>query len=141
MTWVRRGETRYYYRNVRAVGRPVRRYAGTGQAGELAAAADGLRRLEREIEAREWRAEQGRQQEAGAPLLRLCGVTGTLIRAALLAAGFHQHDRGVWRRCREPRPTDWSGAAEDERGAGPATPEGRAGRPLGVAPAPRGAGR
>ena len=106
MTWVRRGEKRYYYRHVRVAGRPVRRYAGTGAVGELAAAADGLRRLNREIEARAWRAEQGRQQEAEAPLLRLCGVTENLIRAALLAAGFHQHDRGVWRRCREPRPTE-----------------------------------
>ena len=104
--WDTRGNKRYFYRHVRIGGRPRRQYAGAGPAAELAAAVDELRRLERAVEAREWQAEEARLREAEAPLLELCGVTETLIRAALLAAGFHQHDRGVWRRCREPRPTD-----------------------------------
>jgi hypothetical protein len=60
--WEPRGRKKYFYRTERVRSRPVRRYAGTGQTGELAAAADGLRRLEREIEARERRAEQARQR-------------------------------------------------------------------------------
>src|SRR5947209_6357382 len=106
MAWQQRGGRRYYYRSERVRGRPVRRYVGTGPAGELAAAADGLRRLEREAEARDFRAAQARQQEAEAALLRLCDLTDVLARAALLAAGFHQHDRGAWRRRREPDTND-----------------------------------
>ena len=56
--WEARGQRRYFYRHVRVGGRPRRLYAGTGRAAELAAAADALRRLNREIEARERRAEQ-----------------------------------------------------------------------------------
>jgi hypothetical protein len=40
------------------------------------------------------------------PLLELCLVTEQLARAALVAGGFHQHDRGPWRRRREPHTHD-----------------------------------
>ena len=101
MPWQQQGNKRYYYRSLRLGGRPVRRYVGGGQAAELAAAADDLCRLTRAIHARERRAEQERLAAAAAPLLGLCNVTDDLARAALLAAGFHQHDRGAWRRKRE----------------------------------------
>jgi hypothetical protein len=104
MSWERVGSRRYYYRSERVSGRPVRRYVGTGPVAELAAAADDLRRMERAIAAREREAEQARFREAEAPLLRLCGLTELLARAALVAAGYHRHDRGAWRRCREPNP-------------------------------------
>ena len=106
MPWEHRGQKKYFYRTERVRGRAVRRYIGTGQAGELAAATDGLRRLEREIDARERRAEQARHQVAEAPLLGLCDVTDILTRVVLVAAGYRQHDRGAWRRCREPNPND-----------------------------------
>ncbi len=104
MPWQNRGTKRYYYRSERLNGRPLRRYvgAGGGPAAELAAAADDLRRLEREIAARERHAERERQQEAEAPLLQLCEVSDTVARAALVLAGYHRHDRGEWRRSREP---------------------------------------
>src|SRR4051812_29685773 len=101
MAWEVVGSRRYYYRSERVAGRPVRRYVGTGPVGELAAAADDLRRLEGAIEARERQADWRRQQEAEAPLLGLCGVADLLARAALVAAGYRQHKRGEWRRCRE----------------------------------------
>jgi hypothetical protein len=102
MPWEQVGRRRYYYRNQWVAGRPARRYVGTGPAAELAAAADDLRRLEHAIAARERQAEQARFREAEAPLLRLCGLTELLTRVALVAAGYHQHDRGAWRRTREP---------------------------------------
>ena len=100
MAWQKRGTKRYYYRNERAGGRPVRRYVGAAAspAAELAATADDLRRLGREIEARELRDEQARLAAAAAPLLALCGLTDTLARAALVVAGYHRHARGEWRR-------------------------------------------
>jgi hypothetical protein len=104
--WDARGNKRYFYRHVRIAGRPRRQYAGAGRAAELAAAAEDLRRLEQRIEASERHAEQACLQEAEAPLLLLCEVTDVLARAALLAAGFHRHDRGAWRRTRGPKTTD-----------------------------------
>ena len=108
MPWQQQGNKRYYYRSMRVHGRPVRRFVGSGPVAELAAAADDLCRLERAIHARERHAEQERLAAAAAPLLGLCEVTDDLACAALLAAGFHRHDRGAWRRRREPThpPTD-----------------------------------
>jgi hypothetical protein len=104
MAWQVVDGRRYYYRAMRVGGRPVRRYVGAGgrPGAELAAAADDLRRLGREVAARERHAEQSRLQEAEAPLLALCELTDVLARAALVAAGYHRHDRGEWRRSREP---------------------------------------
>ena len=103
MAWQEVDGRRYYYRGRRLCGRTRRVYVGAAgsPAAELAAAADDLRRLEREVAARERQAEQARQQDAEAPLLQLCQMTDALTRAALLAAGFRQHDRGAWRKRRE----------------------------------------
>jgi len=106
MAWEQRGEKRYYYHSERVGSRVVRRYIGTGAIAELAATADDLRRLERAIEIRERRAEQERLAAAEAPLLELCELSERLAHAALLAAGFHRHDRGAWRRTRGPKTTD-----------------------------------
>ena len=106
MTWEQRGEKSYYYHNKRVGSRVVWRYLGTGAIAELAAAADDLRRLERTIEASARHAEQARLQEAEAPLLELCDCSERLACAALLAAGFHRHDRSRWRRTRGPKTTN-----------------------------------
>ena len=108
MPWQQRGSKRYFYRSERVAGRPVRRYVGAGDspAAALAATTADLRRLVREIAARERHAEQARHREAEAPLLALCVRTDVLTRAALLSAGFHRHHRGPWRRRRrELEPT------------------------------------
>jgi hypothetical protein len=109
MPWEQVGQRRYYYRGEWVAGRAVRRYVGTGPAAELAAAADDLRRLERVIETRERQAEQDRHREAEMPLLELCGLTDLLTRVALVAAGFHRHDRGAWRRYRGRQPQSQAG--------------------------------
>jgi hypothetical protein len=97
MSWQHRGGKRYYYRNEWKNGRSVRTYLGTGDAGELAATADAFRRVQREIAARNWQREQERRAAAEALLADLCEQSDRLVRATLIAAGFHQHARGVWR--------------------------------------------
>ena len=91
----------FYTRTLRVGGRRVRQYLGSGLEAQAAAAADDLRRLGREIAARERHAERERLRGAEAPLLDLCELTDVLARAALVLAGYHRHDRGEWRRCRE----------------------------------------
>ena len=105
MAWQVVDARKYYYRHRRVGGRPRTVYVGAAgsPAAELAAAADDLRRLEREVTARERHAERERLRGAEAPLLELCEVSDIVARAALVAAGYHRHDRGPWRRrCREP---------------------------------------
>ena len=103
MAWQVVDARKYYCRHRRDGGRPRTVYVGAAgsPAAELAAAADHLRRLGREAAARDRQAEQARHREAEAPLLALCVRTDVLTRAALLAAGFRQHDRGEWRKRRE----------------------------------------
>jgi len=103
MAWQVVDARKYYCRHRRDGGRPRTVYVGAAgsPAAELAAAADHLRRLGREVAARERHAERERLRGASAPLLDLCELTDVLARAALVLAGYHRHDRGEWRRCRE----------------------------------------
>jgi hypothetical protein len=105
MPWVQQGNKRYFYHNERVGRRVVRRYHGNGPAAELAAAAAELRRLERVKATRERQEQLAQYQQAVAPLLDLCVGTDMLARAALFAAGFHQHEHGTWRRRRGSRST------------------------------------
>ena len=98
MGWEVRGARRYYTRTRRAGGRLVREYVGTGPVAEMAAAADAVRQAQRRAEAEARRAERARWETALAPLEELCLASDLLVRASLTAAGYHQHDRGEWRR-------------------------------------------
>lgn len=99
MGWERRnGRGEYYTRTRKVNGRDVREYFGTGMKGALAAAADLLRRKQRQMEVQERRAEESRWQAAGEPLNDLCKSADIVARAALVAEGYHQHAHGEWRR-------------------------------------------
>jgi hypothetical protein len=94
---------RYYYRNRKVAGRVLKEYVGAGPQAELAAALDAQRRQERRDKADARRAEQARRAPAEGALRGLDGGLGVLHKAALLAAGFHQHQGGEWRRKKDVR--------------------------------------
>jgi hypothetical protein len=98
MPWEQRGDKRYLYRCGRRNGRSCRVYVGTGPAAELAAAIDDLARLKRESERRDLQAEQARLTDVERVLRVLSQGADLLSRAALVAAGYHRHARGEWRR-------------------------------------------
>jgi hypothetical protein len=106
MSWEQRGKKRYFYRNVWQNDRPVRTYLGTGAIAELAATAEALQRVQREKESWQWRQEQERRDAAEALLIELYEQSDLLVRAVLVTAGYHQHDRGAWRRKRERKIPD-----------------------------------
>src|SRR5262245_3173357 len=91
---------RYYTRSKKVNGRVVREYVGTGRVAELAAQMDALKREQRRLDALALREEKAQLTALDADMKALTQTTDLLARAALLAAGFHQHKRGEWRRRR-----------------------------------------
>jgi len=81
----------------------VREYVGGGILGKIAAMEDEYKRRQREEEAAYLIEEQERTVELEKPVEELCKATDLLVRAALLASGYHQHNRGEWRLRREPK--------------------------------------
>jgi len=93
----------YYTRSKKVDGRVIREYVGGGTLGHLTALQDAQERLRREEEAASWKQERERLEALVARVEDLCEATEILYRAALLAAGFRRHQRGEWRRKREPK--------------------------------------
>jgi hypothetical protein len=93
----------YYTRSRKENGRVVREYVGGGILGELAAQMDAERRQLREAEKAAQREEREHLDALVAPLEKLCEAAEIITRAALVASGYHQHNRGEWRKRREQR--------------------------------------
>ncbi|VTR92763.1 Uncharacterized protein OS=Singulisphaera acidiphila (strain ATCC BAA-1392 / DSM 18658 / VKM B-2454 / MOB10) GN=Sinac_7637 PE=4 SV=1 [Gemmata massiliana] len=98
MGWDKCG--RYYTRSRRVNGHVVREYIGGGRAGELVAQLDAIERDKRETERACAKIAQERVKTLDVLLAELNEQADLLIQAALLAAGFHQHKRGEWRKKR-----------------------------------------
>src|SRR4051812_33802742 len=97
MSWESRPRGgRYYTRSRRVNGRVVREYLGTGPRAEAAAARDRARR-------RLAQAHRDARRALDADLGLLDAVAILLARADLVAAGYHQHARGQWRKRRVRR--------------------------------------
>jgi hypothetical protein len=104
MTWeTRERGGRYYTRSKKVNGRVVREYIGTGRVAELVAQMDALERRKRRLDALDLRDEKAELADLDARLDELDDLAELLARAALLAAGFHQHKRGEWRKRRVRR--------------------------------------
>ena len=95
--WVTRGAKKYFYRSVRRSGRVEKIYHGTGLIGEVAAAADDLRRAELKAQRQALQTEQGRCAEALALSRALIQANALLLEASFLAAGYHRQHRHQWR--------------------------------------------
>jgi hypothetical protein len=91
---------RYYTRSRKVNGRVVREYVGGGRIGQLAADLDARNRKRRQLEAAESRRAKVELDYRESQVKTLNDLVDRLARAALLAAGFHQHKRGDWRRRR-----------------------------------------
>ena len=94
---------KYYTRSKRVGGRVVREYVGSGAVAVHAARMDAVEREQRRAEAAAWRAERERLGKIDEQVAMFCRVADLFARAALVAAGFHRHDRGQWRKRRDSR--------------------------------------
>jgi hypothetical protein len=88
-----------YYRKVRRGRRVSSEYCASGEAALLVARLDALRREERAAGRRAEAARRRRMAEDEAAERAAFGRVRLLTKAALLAAGCHQH-AGAWRRAR-----------------------------------------
>ena len=91
----------YYTRSRKEGGKVVREYVGGDLIGELAARMDAEVRRLREKEKVIRREERECLDALAAPVEELCEAAEVIARAALLASGYHQHNRGEWRKRRE----------------------------------------
>jgi hypothetical protein len=97
----RRGGRSYYYTAERVGGRVVKCYIGSGRVAAIAAQFDAIRRQERDAEQAAVRRARDELAALDAAVTPLDELADLLARAAMLAAGFHRHHRGEWRRRRE----------------------------------------
>jgi len=93
----------YYTRSRKEDSKVVREYVGGGVLGEIAALEDEYERRRRQEEAALWKEERQRLDDLTAPVEELCEAAEVLAHAALVAAGFRRHNRGEWRKRREPQ--------------------------------------
>lgn len=101
MAWERRRNRMYYYRSHRIGKRVVKEYFGAGLAAHLAAAEDDQRRQRREQARDEVEAAHRETGLAADPYQQMDILTTALTKAAFREAGYHQHDRGEWRKRRD----------------------------------------
>ncbi len=97
---------RYYTRSRRVNGRVVREYVGGGLVGKLAPQLDAIEHDKRETERGVARARQQANATLDAPLIELDELADLLVAAAMSATGYHQHNRGEWRKRRDNRSED-----------------------------------
>ena len=98
MSWLR---GRYYIRSIKQDGRVIHEYVGGGELGRAVATLDTQERAESRSEAAAWQGEMRELDLLDARAAPIHELIELLARAALAAAGYHQHDRGEWRRSRE----------------------------------------
>jgi hypothetical protein len=98
MAWAKRGRKLYFYRSRWTSAGCRHDYFGRGAEAQAAAALDAERRAERQARRQAAWAEHSLWESAEAPLLDAVSLSGLLVRAALLGAGLHLHQRSEWRR-------------------------------------------
>jgi hypothetical protein len=93
MSWEKRGHKRYFYRTKKRNGHSVRTYYGSGEITELAATAEALLRVQRQIEDRQRKRELEPLTTAETLLNELCEQSDMLVHASLVAVGYRRENR------------------------------------------------
>jgi hypothetical protein len=88
---------------VRRGGRVTTEYGGSGQTAILIAALEAGGREEREEARQREKEERERLDDLERALIDVAARGRALAHAALTAAGYHQHNRGEWRKRRDAK--------------------------------------
>jgi hypothetical protein len=103
MALARRNGRTYIYRSVRRKGRVASEYGGSGIDAFLIGRMEAIDRDERDCN--RWLESEDRRKldDIAKALDQLTAQARALARDALTAAGYHQHNRGKWRKRRVSR--------------------------------------
>ncbi len=102
MAWSLRGNRRYYYRNVRTNGQVNTEYFGAGPLAEFIAEEDAEQRAERKAKRELWRQKRDAMDTLDTQVGDWWDAAPMLLKSQLYAEGYYQHDRGAWRKRRDP---------------------------------------
>ena len=114
MPWSRRGANDYYYLSRQIGGKTRNTYLGKGAAATLAIVAGETGRLEREVRRGGRPVKRSTLPNEHQHIRELCTSLRHLVREELLAAGYHQHARGQWRRRRDSKATNYQDPRQSE---------------------------
>jgi hypothetical protein len=105
MGWETRKGKRYLYSKRREGGKVVSKYIGAastyGEFHELSEVHSREQQLKRERQRAAIRSAQEEIDAIAGEVAAVCDGIDTLTRAALIVEGYHQHDRGHWRKQRK----------------------------------------
>lgn len=90
----------YWYRSQRSGSRVVKEYCGSGLVAALGAQLDAADAMERRHDRARGRAELARLDALDKEVKAMFDAAAVVLKEALQAAGYHQHDRGQWRKQR-----------------------------------------
>ena len=103
MGWENRRNGSYYYRKERVGSRIISSYVGNGHTAELIGQLSSAFRSEKQLEQQMQTAEIEAMKAEDRALDELLNLAAELMKAELIAEGFHQHDRGEWRKSRNAK--------------------------------------
>ena len=102
MSWEKRANgNRYYTRSRRVGGRIQREYVGNGAVGEVVARLDNIDRELRLLDAESIRQTRRQTERMDESLAGFDELADNIGRGLLIVAGYHQHNRGEWRKRNE----------------------------------------
>ena len=109
MAWEsRNGQGAYYTRSRRCEGKVIREYIGCDETAKAIAKIDEIERQLRKAELDAQREVRAELEAIDTHLEQLGEVADVLMRAVMIASGYHQHKGDEWRKYRERKPVDRS---------------------------------
>jgi hypothetical protein len=121
MGWKYRNGRRYYYQSIRSGGRVQTLYVGTGPDAEGIALLAREGREAREYEWKRRKAERREEDDVEHAFIEMFDRIGVVAEAVMVAAGFHRHNRGEWRRRMGIKKSDGVAASAPAENLDPAT--------------------
>ena len=100
MSSEQRGKRKYYLPAIRELRRLVKQHLGLDETAKMQATIDDVNRKARRAAQAAWQKEKKRIDELEEGVQQLDQLADMLARLALIHAGYHQHDRGQWRKRR-----------------------------------------
>tara|TARA_R110002111_G_scaffold108086_1_gene166718 strand:- start:5816 stop:6124 length:309 start_codon:yes stop_codon:yes gene_type:complete len=99
MSWDQKnGKQKYYYRNKRVDGKPVKEYFGCGQKAAEAELRDQERRMKKQRDEQHWESRLFQVEQATCHTTELASFVTLVHSALLITSGYYLHKGHEWRK-------------------------------------------